>query len=464
MEQTSSLRNDPGVKEGRIKVREEVQAEEKEGGNQEEANILKKSGDEEVNGNQAMYDDDMADENDGNSEDREENDVREEDDEYFPDEDSIGSEEEATSDLSDEDYTPTFNRTTVKSPKMELVTAQLLVQGGELSEYEKIRAANIKQKEEFLRTLQGDWHEFKKSEGLVAAGQSKDRGKKLESVQREAVITRASAAKSCPFKDASAKRSVNQPASQVSKKRGKTMNKSTAVLVKCQECGEEVRKSLLGTHNKFYHPKIKIQKPKAGNIATFAGMGIRNDQVNCTWKEQGRPNIDVNVPAASGEKVHTFVAPSSEVGGGKNAQRRCVVDSLFANIKVSPASSLHQKSHLSNLRQSKSIVPGSSQPVMVSPHASNAKQTVAFLKAFPPASTPLISAPRVDHSASSVDLNGPLTIMKDRVNPKHLEDYSVSERAEQKTQCMLCGEMVPAGLKFFQLHQELYHFQVGLSG
>ena len=40
-----------------------------------------------------------------------------------------------------------------------------------MSEYEKIRAANIKQKEEMLKTLQlkGDWQDLKKSEGLVAA-------------------------------------------------------------------------------------------------------------------------------------------------------------------------------------------------------------------------------------------------------------------------------------------------------
>ena len=51
------------------------------------------------------------------------------------------------------------------------VGKHVLMQGEEMSEYEKIRAANIKQKEEMLKTLQlkGDWQDLKESEGLVAA-------------------------------------------------------------------------------------------------------------------------------------------------------------------------------------------------------------------------------------------------------------------------------------------------------
>ena len=91
----------------------------------------------------------------GNDDDSEE---REEDEEYFPDEDSTCSEEEAssTSGFSDEEYTPTSNRT-VKPPRRKFAT-QLLVQG-ELSEYEKIRATNIKEKKKLQRTLQGEWQE-----------------------------------------------------------------------------------------------------------------------------------------------------------------------------------------------------------------------------------------------------------------------------------------------------------------
>ena len=101
---------------------------------------------------------------------------------------AIGAEDEASSDeedsedvdskdgdtssgSSDEEYTPS-RATTVAAPKKKVATGEkLLMQGEEMSEYEKIRAANIKQKEEMLKTLQlkGDWQDLKESEGLVAA-------------------------------------------------------------------------------------------------------------------------------------------------------------------------------------------------------------------------------------------------------------------------------------------------------
>ena len=101
---------------------------------------------------------------------------------------AIGAEDEASSDeedsedvdskdgdtssgSSDEEYTPS-PATTVAAPKKKVATREkLLMQGEEMSEYEKIRAANIKQKEEMLKTLQlkGDWQDLKESEGLVAA-------------------------------------------------------------------------------------------------------------------------------------------------------------------------------------------------------------------------------------------------------------------------------------------------------
>ena len=37
-------------------------------------------------------------------------------------------------------------------------------------EYEKIREANIREKEQLLRSLQGDWREFNESEGLAVGG------------------------------------------------------------------------------------------------------------------------------------------------------------------------------------------------------------------------------------------------------------------------------------------------------
>ena len=101
---------------------------------------------------------------------------------------AIGAEDEASSDeedsedvdskdgdtssgSSDEEYPPS-PATTVAAPKKKVATREkLLMQGEEMSEYEKIRAANIKQKEEMLKTLQlkGDWQDLKESEGLVAA-------------------------------------------------------------------------------------------------------------------------------------------------------------------------------------------------------------------------------------------------------------------------------------------------------
>ena len=101
---------------------------------------------------------------------------------------AIGAEDEASSDeedsedvdskdgdtssgSSDEEYTPSPATTVAPSKKKVATGGKLLVQGEEMSEYEKIRAANIKQKEEMLKTLQlkGDWQDLKESEGLVAA-------------------------------------------------------------------------------------------------------------------------------------------------------------------------------------------------------------------------------------------------------------------------------------------------------
>ena len=65
----------------------------------------------------------------------------------------------------------------------EDVAVQPLVPG-EMSEYEKIRAANVKQKEVFLRQLKRDWQGFKKSEKF-ATGASRKGVKKLKFVEKE---------------------------------------------------------------------------------------------------------------------------------------------------------------------------------------------------------------------------------------------------------------------------------------
>ena len=56
--------------------------------------------------------------------------------------------------------------------------------------------ANIKEKNELLRTLQGDWQGFKESEGLVAAVKTREKGAKK--LKRE---TRKSPRTSCASND-----------------------------------------------------------------------------------------------------------------------------------------------------------------------------------------------------------------------------------------------------------------------
>ena len=59
----------------------------------------------------------------------------------------------------------------------------------EISEHEKIRAANMKQKERMPRQLKRDWRGFKQSEGFVAGGSLKG-AKKLRVVEKESFNTR----------------------------------------------------------------------------------------------------------------------------------------------------------------------------------------------------------------------------------------------------------------------------------
>ena len=255
-----------------------------------------------------------------------------EDDDYYPDEDGedVDSEDGDTSGSSDEEYTPS-PATTVDPPKNKVATGgRLLMQGGEISEYEKIRAANIKQREEFLKTLQleGEWQDFKESEGLmVAAGRSQKRAKELKVVEREPVKTRRreSTGKSSDLNEAGV--GVKQPAAGQVAKKG-----SRAVLVNCQECGEEVRKALLKTHIKFYHPKIQ----KAS-----AGRGSKSGQDFPTWEDQ-RSNIAEQSTSAVGrvQPSRTTVYHTPPMASPENIERewkeqRVVVDSLFANIQIS---------------------------------------------------------------------------------------------------------------------------------
>ena len=62
----------------------------------------------------------------------------------------------------------------------------------EMSEYEKIRATNVKQKEELLKQLKRDWQGLKENEGFVTGGGQK-RAKKLKVVEKEIFNTRSKA-------------------------------------------------------------------------------------------------------------------------------------------------------------------------------------------------------------------------------------------------------------------------------
>ena len=284
-----------------------------------------------------------------------------------------------------------------------------------------------------------------------------------------------------------------------------------SVLVNCQECGEEVRKTLLKMHMKFYHPKIQDPKPsratkRAGTIFASAGQDFS------TWEGQG-PNIMQQSPPVVEKILST--APSA-VGAWINTEKQCRVDPLFANVKVSPlphtippkaAYSLPKKS-LTTLSNSTYHTPLFPQPMVVSPYAARAKQAVALpvdvKKALPPAQcvnqvmrkppTPLLPAPTLGNSVRPVGVKSHMKIkdslnqniveadgrmavgaygesennsvvlpLNDELTQDH-ENSSVAERTKQMTKCRLCGENVPADPQFLQLHEELYHFQVELSG
>ena len=55
-----------------------------------------------------------------------------------------------------------------------------------ISEYEKIRAVNVKQKDKLLRKLKRDWDEFKEDEGILTGGRRKG-ARKLKVVEKEAL-------------------------------------------------------------------------------------------------------------------------------------------------------------------------------------------------------------------------------------------------------------------------------------
>ena len=104
----------------------------------------------------------------------------------------------ATTDSESDSDSSTTTAGCTSPPPRKFVTAQLLVQG-ELSEYEKIRVANIKEKNELLRTLQKDWQGFKESEGLVAAVKTREKPVKT---REKTVKTREKGAKKLKKREA----------------------------------------------------------------------------------------------------------------------------------------------------------------------------------------------------------------------------------------------------------------------
>ena len=306
----------------------------------------------------------------------------EEDDDYDPDdEDSIGSEEEATSGFSDEEFTRTTrtttrttnttNNTTIQSWRKP-ATGQLLRQGGQLSEYEKIREDNIREKEQLLRSLQGDWQEFKESEGLVVGQSQRGAKKVLKVLDRDPVKTRTS---SLPAVGSGAQGDQRQPQrvpGEVGE--GKILKKvPRGVLVKCEQCGEEVRgKNLLKEHIKFYHPKIKAQKPsrKAGKGTKSSGFQTPNN-----WVQAGTTRVTANASLVNsrGAKLQSMevvrtrevktksledplfsncVQASTSAGNkvgtddvSRGSRKQTMVDPFFANIDISPVSSVPPTRH-----------------------------------------------------------------------------------------------------------------------
>ena len=452
----------------------------------------------------------------GSDHDTEERD--DDDDDYVPDVESIGSEEGAT---SDEEYVPSFTKT-VEPAQRKLVSAQLLDKN-ELSAYEKIRADNIKQKEEMLNILKVDWDEFKKGEGLVA-GESQKR-KKVDTVEREAVVNtrmKRCTLRSFTNKEVKVDMNMNQPAGrgQVSKK---SVKGSRAVLINCEDCGEEVRKTLLKTHIRFYHHKVKAQK--SGSAAKKAGSENVQALSKVSIEEVQRLIVDQQSPCTV-KRSHNMVAPLALAP--KESQKKHVVDPLFTNIRVSPVPTTSVQSATFTFSKNLSFQERDNYPpvagvqsIMVSSHASMAKQVSTaphgMATAFPSspglANKPPTGPPTTPSQVQVVrSVASSLKTIKARVNSAYVRrptvsDYggraqngeinfkqwgdnkhhseALSSRCEfnqdvdnsaveklsqcqkvnqKKTKCTHCGEMLPDDAQILKLHEDVYHFQAELLG
>ena len=141
----------------------------------------------------------------------------------------------------------------------------------------------------------------------------------------------------------------------------KVKKSSRGVLVNCEQCGEEVQgKGLLKEHIKFYHPKIKAQKP-----TQKAGKGSKGYQTPKDWVQASTTRVTTNASMVSRgaksqnlEDVRTREAkrksledpffsnfmPASISGqstmasgdASREARKQIMVDPFFANININP--------------------------------------------------------------------------------------------------------------------------------
>ena len=128
------------------------------------------------------------------------------------------------------------------------------------------------------------------------------------------------------------------------------------VLVKCEQCGEEVRgKNLLKEHIKFYHPKIKAaQKPSQKAGKPYYGYQTPNDarvNTNASMVSRGaklQSMEDVRTREAKRKSLEdpffSNFMPASTSGQStmasgdvsREARKQIMVDPFFANININP--------------------------------------------------------------------------------------------------------------------------------
>merc|ERR1712013_920339 len=130
-------------------------------------------------------------------------------------------------------------------------------------------------------------------------------------------------------------------------------------LVNCEQCGEEVRgKNMLKEHIKFYHPKVKAQKPSQNAGKPHYGYQTPNDprvNTNASMVSRGaklQSKEDVRTREAKRKSredpFFSDFMPASTSGQStmasgdvsREARKQIMVDPFFANININPTSSV----------------------------------------------------------------------------------------------------------------------------